>query len=89
MIEASESCLPSRHMRQWGRTAPTSDGRNLMGMCIQCIAGAMTVGAAATGSRAWIVARAGQWLTPRRKRAITAALVVAGLLGAGLIGPTP
>ena len=58
-------------------------------MCVQCIAGAMTAGAAASGSRAWIVARAGAWLTLRRKRALTGILVVAGVLGAGLIGPTP
>jgi hypothetical protein len=58
-------------------------------MCMQCIAGAMTAGAAASGSRVWLVARAGAWLTPGRKRAITAALVVLGVLGAGVIGPTP
>jgi hypothetical protein len=58
-------------------------------MCMQCIAGAMTAGAAASGSRAWIAAHAGSWLTPGRKRALTAALVVVGVLGAGVVGPTP
>jgi hypothetical protein len=58
-------------------------------MCMQCIAGAMTAGAAATGSRAWIVAHAERWLTPGRKRAITSALIVVGVLGAGVVGPTP
>jgi hypothetical protein len=58
-------------------------------MCMQCIAGAMTAGAAASGSRAWLVAHAGGWLTPGRKRAITAVLVAAGVLGAGVVGPTP
>jgi phage tail sheath protein FI len=58
-------------------------------MCVQCIAGAMTAGAAATGLRAWVVARAGAWLTPGRKRAITGALVVGGVLAAGVVGPTP
>jgi hypothetical protein len=58
-------------------------------MCIQCVAGAMTAGAAATGARAWIAAHAGHWLTAGRKRAITGVLIVAGLLGAGLVGPTP
>lgn len=58
-------------------------------MCVQCLAGAMTAGAAATGLRAWLVARAGHWLTPGRKRAMTSALIVAGVLGAGLVGPTP
>lgn len=56
---------------------------------MQCIAGAMTAGAAASGSRVWLVARAGRWLTPRRKRAITAGLIAVGVIGAGLVGPTP
>lgn len=59
------------------------------GMCMQCIAGAMAAGAAATGSRAWLVGRAGDWLTPARKRAITAGVVIVGVLGAGAIGPAP
>jgi hypothetical protein len=58
-------------------------------MCVQCIGAAMTAGAVATGTRSWLVARAGQWLTPRRKRAVTALLIAAGVLGAGLAGPTP
>lgn len=58
-------------------------------MCVQCLAGAMTAGAAATGMRAWIVAHAGSRLTPRRKRGITAVLVTAGVLAAGVVGPTP
>jgi hypothetical protein len=58
-------------------------------MCMQCIAGAMAAGAAATGSRAWLVAHAGRWLTRRRRRAITSALIAVSVLGAGLIGPTP
>ena len=58
-------------------------------MCIQCVAGAMAAGAAASGSRVWIVARAGEWLTPARRRAVTALLIAAGVLGAGAIGPTP
>jgi hypothetical protein len=49
----------------------------------------MTAGAAATGSRAWLVAHGGRWLTPARKRATTAALLVVGMLGAGILGPTP
>jgi hypothetical protein len=49
----------------------------------------MTAGAAATGSRAWLAAHAGRWLTPGRKRAVTGALIAAGVIGAGIIGPTP
>jgi len=58
-------------------------------MCIQCMAGAMVAGAAVTGSRWWIVVRFRDALTPRRRRALTAVLLTAGVLSAGLIGPTP
>ena len=58
-------------------------------MCIQCLAGAMTAGAAATGSRWWLVARFRGALTPGRKRALSAVLVTAGVLAGGLIGPAP
>jgi hypothetical protein len=57
-------------------------------MCMQCMAGAMSAGAAATGMRAWLVARAPSWLTPRRRKAITAVLIAAGLIAASAIGPT-
>jgi hypothetical protein len=63
--------------------------RILVGMCMQCVAGAMTAGATATGLRGWIVARAGPWLTPRRKAWMTRALIAGGVVAAGLIGPTP
>ena len=49
-------------------------------MCMQCMAGAMTAGAAATGSRAWLAAYAPRWLTPRRLRAVTVTLLGAALL---------
>ena len=58
-------------------------------MCVQCIAGAMTAGAAATGVRAWLAVHAGAWLTPGRKRALTGVLIAAGVLGSGVVGPTP
>jgi hypothetical protein len=58
-------------------------------MCMQCVAGAMTAGAAATGSRAWIAVRFAHLLTPRRKRALTGVLIAAGVLAAGVVGPTP
>jgi hypothetical protein len=58
-------------------------------MCVQCLAGAMTAGAAATGMRAWLAAHAGHRLTARRKRALTVVLIVAGVLGAGVVGPAP
>jgi hypothetical protein len=58
-------------------------------MCIQCVAGAMAAGAAATGSRWWIVARFREALTPGRRKALSAVLIGAGVLGAGMIAPSP
>jgi hypothetical protein len=58
-------------------------------MCMQCMAGAMTAGVAATGARAWFGARFGHLLTPRRRRAVTAVLIAGGVLAAGAVGPTP
>jgi hypothetical protein len=58
-------------------------------VCMQCIAGAMTAGATATGARAWLVVRFGHLLTPRRRKAISAAVIVGGVMSAGLVGPTP
>ncbi len=54
-------------------------------MCAQCAMGAMTAGAAATGMRAWLVARSPSWLTARRRRAVTGVLLGAGVLAAGLV----
>ena len=58
-------------------------------MCVQCIAGAMAAGAAATGSRWWLVARLRGVLSPRARRALSAVLIGAGVLAGGLVGPTP
>jgi hypothetical protein len=52
-------------------------------MCIQCMATAMTSGAAVTGTRAWLATRSPRWMTPRRLKAVTAALLAAGVLAAG------
>jgi hypothetical protein len=56
-------------------------------MCMQCVAGAMSAGAGATGTRAWLVARFGHLMTPARKGALTVALIVGGVLAGGVIGP--
>jgi hypothetical protein len=56
---------------------------------MQCVAGAMAAGATATGTRTWLVGRFGHLLTPRRRKAISAALIVGAVLSAGLVGPTP
>src|SRR5918995_1869859 len=53
-------------------------------MCVQCIAGAMAAGAAATGTRAWLPPHAGRWLTAGRKRAPTGVLILAGPPRAGV-----
>jgi hypothetical protein len=58
-------------------------------MCMQCMMGAMAAGAGASGARAWLAAWAPRWLTPRRQRFATRGLLVAGVLAAGVIGPSP
>ena len=52
-------------------------------MCIQCMATAMTSGAAVTGMRAWLATRSPRWMTPRRLKVTTAGLLAAGVLAAG------
>lgn len=58
-------------------------------MCMQCIAGAASAAAGASGLRAWLVVRFGHLMTPPVKRTLTAGLLVAGVLAGGLAGPTP
>ena len=57
-------------------------------MCMQCIAGAMTAGATATGLRSWLAVRYGHLLTPRRKKVLSGALIGAGILAGGVVGPS-
>jgi hypothetical protein len=52
-------------------------------MCMQCMATAMTAGAAATGVRAWLGTHSPSWMTPRWLKAITAAILLVGVLAAG------
>jgi hypothetical protein len=52
-------------------------------MCVQCAAGAMTAGTAALGARHVLLARL---RAPRARRVVTGVLLVAGVLGAGLVG---
>jgi len=47
------------------------------------MATAMTAGAAATGARAWLGARSPGWMTPRRSKAATVAILAVGILAAG------
>ena len=59
-------------------------------MCVQCMMGAMGAGAGATGTRAWLAHRGFRWLTPRRLRAITVALLAGALVAAStLSGSSP
>jgi len=52
---------------------------------MQCMMGAMTAGAGASGVRSWLGHRGRRWLTPARLRRITIALVVASLGVSSLI----
>jgi hypothetical protein len=55
-------------------------------MCAQCAAtGAVTATAAATGARVWLAARAPAWFGPRAKRWVSVAVIVGGVLAAGLL----
>jgi hypothetical protein len=60
-------------------------------MCVQCMMGAMTAGAGATGLRAWLANHGFAWLTPRRMRALTLALLVGALVASSVLitGSTP
>lgn len=48
-------------------------------MCVQCMLTATTAGAAATGARSWLATRDYRWLTPRRLRRATAAIMLVAL----------
>jgi hypothetical protein len=59
-------------------------------MCVQCMIGAMTAGAGASGTRAWLGRMRASWLTPKRMRRITIALIVAALaVSTTISGSTP
>jgi hypothetical protein len=54
-------------------------------MCMQCMMGAMTAGAAATGTRSWLATRRWAWMTPVRLRRITIGLLIAALLASATV----
>jgi hypothetical protein len=58
-------------------------------MCIQCVAGAMTAVGAASGSRLWLEARFSALARPRVQKVARRSIVVAGVLAAGVLGPSP
>lgn len=51
---------------------------------MQCMMGAMTAGAGASGARAWLATRRFTWVTPHRMRFATLCLIVAGVAGAAV-----
>jgi hypothetical protein len=54
-------------------------------MCMQCMMGAMSAGAAASGTRSWLATRRWAWLTPARMRNITYALLAAALVASATV----
>jgi hypothetical protein len=54
-------------------------------MCMQCMATAMTTGAAVTGARSWLATRNYRWLTPQRLKRATVCLFAAGLIASALL----
>jgi hypothetical protein len=56
-------------------------------MCAQCMATAATAAAGATGLRAWLATRHYSWVTPRRLRVASGALLTAaGVIAAAGLG---
>jgi hypothetical protein len=53
-------------------------------MCMQCVGYAVTAVGAAGGFRSWLAARQPSWLTPRRMRVISAALLTLAVLASGI-----
>ena len=53
-------------------------------MCANCVAGATVAAAGASGARAWLAAKGYAWLTPRRLRLATWALVTVAVAGASI-----
>ena len=58
---------------------------------MQCMIGAMSTGAAATGTRSWLATQQFSWLTPKRMKMVTASLLGAALLASSFVvsGSTP
>ncbi len=75
------------------RITTTRGAATLGPMCMQCMMGAMSAGAGASGARSWLATRRWAWLTPLRLRRITflllAAALVASTVAIGGSTPTP
>jgi hypothetical protein len=53
-------------------------------MCVQCMVNAAASVGAASGIRTWLGIRGFAWLTPRRMRAVTIALLTLAVVGASV-----
>jgi hypothetical protein len=61
-------------------------------MCMQCMAGVMAAGTAVTSGRQLLFARAGSWLTGRRRMILNVVCVVVAVVLAATLSsssPTP
>jgi hypothetical protein len=47
---------------------------------MQCMMGAMSAGAAASGTRSWLATRRWAWLTPARLQRVTVGLMIGALV---------
>jgi hypothetical protein len=57
-------------------------------MCMQCAAGAMTAVGAASGSRMYLEARFPVFARPKVRKAARRTIMVAGVVAAGVLGPS-
>lgn len=53
-------------------------------MCVQCMGAAAAVVGSSAGIRAVLAARSPRWLTPRRLKLVTAALLTVAVAGSGI-----
>jgi hypothetical protein len=53
-------------------------------MCMQCAATAAAAVGSASGIRAWLRSRGGDWLTPRRLRFATVSLLLLAVVASGV-----
>jgi hypothetical protein len=54
-------------------------------MCMQCMLNAMAATAGATGARSWLGVKKFSWLTPRRLKFTTIALICAALFASATL----
>lgn len=57
-------------------------------MCANCMTAAASAGAVATGLRAWLVTRGFGWVTNRRLRAATTAMIAMAIAASATLSGT-